>query len=106
MAALVPARLRRRSVPPCEGTPTTGGAFLEGLQGLATGGMTPRRRQIEAELSPLPLAFFEAPIALPAGWCQGGAAFLLLNEFYRPDASRAGHSAGLSSSARQRIATW
>ena len=96
------------SLPPCEGTCTAGGAFLEALQGLAANGMLPpwsqwwgeevlearvrdeaRRRQIEAELSPLPLAFFEAPIALPAGWCEGGGAFLLLSEFYRSDASRA-----------------
>lgn len=96
------------SVPPCEGTGTAGGEFLAALQALASDGMLPawsrwwgegvlqtlvrdeaRRRDIEAELSPLPLAFFETPIAMPAGWCDGDGAFLLLSEFYRSDANRA-----------------
>ena len=37
----------------------------------------------------MPLAFFEAPILLPAGWCAIDGAFLLLSEFYRADATRA-----------------
>ena len=37
----------------------------------------------------MPLAFFEAPITLPAGWCDGECAFVLLSEFYRSDAARA-----------------
>jgi hypothetical protein len=96
------------SVPPCEGTCSAGGDFLAALQGLATSGTLPvwsqwwgegvlqalvpddaRRREIERELPALPLAFFEAPIGVPDGWCAGDGGFLLLSEFYRSDAGRA-----------------
>lgn len=96
------------SLPPCEGTCSAGGDFLNALQALATNGRLPvwsqwwgegvldalvpddaRRRKIEGELPALPLAFFEAPIALPAGWCALDGAFLLLSEFYRSDADKA-----------------
>ena len=96
------------SVPPCEGTCTAGGGFLPALQDLAKNGMLPawsqwwgegvlqallrdeaRRRDIETEMAPVPLAFFETPVAMPAGWCDRDGAFLLLSEFYRSDASRA-----------------
>lgn len=96
------------NVPPCEGTCNAGGDFLAALQLLATDGTLPiwsrwwgegvlqayvpddaRRREIEAELPALPLAFFEAPIEVPAGWCAVDGAFLLLSQFYRSDADRA-----------------
>lgn len=96
------------SLPPCEGTCSAGGDFLSALQALATNGMLPiwsrwwgegvlealvpddaRREKIEGELPALPLAFFEAPIAVPAGWCAYDGAFLLLSEFYRSDATGA-----------------
>ncbi|MCA1675583.1 MAG: hypothetical protein LC799_26525 [Actinobacteria bacterium] len=96
------------TLPPCEGTGTAGGQFLEALRGLATNGVLPvwsqwwgegvlqllvhdetRRREIELELPRVPLAFFEAPIALPTSWCARGGAFLLLSEFYRADATTA-----------------
>ena len=48
-----------------------------------------RRTTSEGELPALPLAFFEAPIALPDGWCDVDGAFLLLSEFYRADATKA-----------------
>lgn len=37
----------------------------------------------------MPLAFFEAPVTAPAGWCGRSAAFVLLSEPYRSDAERA-----------------
>ena len=96
------------SVPPCEGTCSAGGDFLAALEGLATDGTLPvwsqwwgegvlqslvaddaRRDEIADEMPALPLAFFEAPIALPTGWCAGAGGFLLLSEFYRSDATRA-----------------
>jgi hypothetical protein len=96
------------TVPPCEGTCSAGGDFLAALQALAVNGTLPpwsqwwgdgvlpalvvddvRRGEIEAELPTVPLAFFEAPIALPAGWCAGDGGFVLLTEFYRSDATRA-----------------
>ena len=96
------------TVPPCEGSTTVGGDFLGALRGLATNGVLPawshwwgeevlptlvpddaRREVIERELPALPLAFFEAPVVLPAGWCDGEGGFLLLSEFYRSNATRA-----------------
>lgn len=96
------------SVPPCEGTCSAGGELLGALRGLATNGVLPvwsqwwgedvlqaivhddaRRREVEDELPAVPLAFFEASIALPAGWCGGDGGFLLLSEFYRAEADRA-----------------
>jgi hypothetical protein len=96
------------TIPPCEGSCTAGGDFLPALRGLATDGVLPvwshwwgadvlravvreddRRHEIEKELPTLPLAFFEAPITLPAGWCASDGGFLLFSEFYRSDAVRA-----------------
>src|SRR5438105_3428098 len=48
-----------------------------------------RRRSIERELPAVPLAFFEASITSPAGWCSRNAGFVLLSEPYRSDAERA-----------------
>ena len=95
-------------VPPCDGTVTIGGDFQAVLRGLAADGALPvwsrwwgddvlpalvrdgaRRKEIEAELPALPLAFFEAPISLPDGWCAGAGGFLLLSAFYRTDATAA-----------------
>jgi hypothetical protein len=96
------------TVPPCEGTCSAGGEFLQALRGLATQGVLPvwsewwgegvlpalvpddaRRRAIAIELPTLPLAFFEESIALPDDWCSIDGAFVLLSEFYRSDADRA-----------------
>jgi hypothetical protein len=96
------------SVPPCQGTVTAGGGFQTALRGLATNGVLPvwsqwwgegvlpalvrddaRRNEIEEELPSLPLAFFEAPISLPTGWCTAEGGFLLLSDFYRSDATAA-----------------
>ena len=96
------------TLPACEGPAHVGGEFLAALQALATNGVLPvwskwwgegvldflvrddgRRREIEMELPTVPLAFFETPIAPPAGWCAGDGAFVLLSEFYRSDADRA-----------------
>jgi hypothetical protein len=95
-------------LPPGEGTFTAGGDFLGTLRDLATDGMLPawsrwwgagaldtlvrddeRRLEIEAELPQVPLAFFEASIAVPAGWCTSPGGYLLLSEAYRADANRA-----------------
>jgi hypothetical protein len=48
-----------------------------------------RRLEIEAEFPHVPLAFFEAPIAVPTGWCASRCAYVLLSEAYRQDANRA-----------------
>ena len=96
------------SLPPCEGTCSAAGEFVAALQALATNGVLPvwsrwwgegvlealvpddaRRGKIEKELPTVPLAFFEAPILLPAGWCAIDGAFLLLSEFYRSEAQKA-----------------
>jgi hypothetical protein len=95
-------------MPPCEGTFTAGGDFSGVLRDLATNGMLPawsqwwgegvldalvckdeRRLEIEAEFPRVPLAFFEAPIAVPTGWCASRGAYVLLSEAYRQDANRA-----------------
>jgi hypothetical protein len=112
VAALVPKTRRMvfvdAGVPPCEGTFRAGGEFLGVLRGLATNGVLPawsqwwgegvmqalvrdedRRRALEVELPKVPLAFFEAPIAAPPGWCAHEGAFVLLSDAYRSDASTA-----------------
>jgi hypothetical protein len=95
-------------LPPCEGTFSAGGEFLESLRRLAVDGVLPvwshwwgegvmqtlvrdddRRRAIEADLPQVPLAFFEASIAAPAGWCRSEGAYILLSDAYRSDATRA-----------------
>ena len=95
-------------LPPAGGQATAGGEFLEQLRSLAVAGTLPawsswwgddvmkmlvpdesRRTQIEAEMSEVPLAFFESPVDLPTGWSRTGGAFLLLSEAYRRDADRA-----------------
>ena len=48
-----------------------------------------RRRSVEDELPEVPLAFFETAVAMPDGWCDRPAAFLLLTETYRSDAATA-----------------
>jgi len=42
-----------------------------------------RRQEIEAELANVPLAFFEAAVETPGGWCGGPAAYLLFSDPYR-----------------------
>ncbi|HEX6568225.1 MAG TPA: alpha/beta hydrolase [Acidimicrobiales bacterium] len=95
-------------VPPCEGEATTRAEFLEQLRSLAPDGTLPkwstwwgesvmenlvpdgaRRALIEAEMPEVPLAFFETPMPLPVGWCEGPGTFLLLSEPYRRDADTA-----------------
>jgi hypothetical protein len=95
-------------VPPCEGVAATGAEFLEQLRSLAPDGTLPkwstwwgesvmehlvpdgaRRAEIEAEMPEVPFAFFETPVPLPVGWCEGPGAFVLLSEPYRGDASTA-----------------
>ena len=89
-------------VPACEGEATTSVEFLEQLRSLAPDGTLPkwstwwgesvmanlvpdgaRRAEIEAEMPEVPLAFFETPMPLPVGWCEGPGAFVLLSEPYR-----------------------
>lgn len=95
-------------VPPCEGEATTSAEFLEQLRSLAPDGTLPkwstwwgervmetlvpdgaRRAVIEAEMPQVPLAFFESPMPVPVGWCEGPGAFVLLSEPYRRDANTA-----------------
>jgi hypothetical protein len=94
-------------LPPCAGTATPGGDFIERLRALAVDGVLPtwstwwgddamallvpdadRRRVLEAEMPQIPLSYFETPFAVPAGWCEGRGSFLLLSESYRDDAER------------------
>jgi hypothetical protein len=97
------------AVPPCEGSFTVGAEFLTVLRSLATDGVLPawsewwgddnvmrtlvadddRRRAIENELPLVPLAFFEAELAAPSGWCDAAASYVLLSEPYRAAAARA-----------------
>ena len=95
-------------MPPCEGSYRTGGDFLPTLRALADNGMLPewaqwwgdgvlealvrndqRRREIEQELPNVPLAFYEAAIKVPIGWCAGPGAYVLLSDAYRSDAATA-----------------
>jgi hypothetical protein len=94
-------------IPPCEGNATASADFIDQLRSIAVDGMLPPwsrwwdeglmehlvpdddlRREIEAELPEVPLAFYETPIALPSNWCRARG-FVLLSEGYRPDASAA-----------------
>lgn len=94
---------------PPEHTPASAGAdFLDRLRTLAVDGTLPawstwwgddvmqalvpddvRRAQLEAELPVVPIAFFEVPMVVPAGWPRHPSSFLLLSETYRADAERA-----------------
>ena len=95
-------------LPPCEGSFTVGGDFLGTLRGLASDGVLPpwsqwfgegvlerlvgddaRRDAVARDLPQLPLAFYEAPIDAPLGWCQRAGAYLVLSTNYRSDADRA-----------------
>jgi hypothetical protein len=95
-------------LPPVAGTFTAGGDIRETLRDLATDGVLPvwsrwwgkgvlealvgddrRRREIETELPQVPLAFYESPIEVPTDWCHRDAAYVLLSEAYRTDATRA-----------------
>jgi hypothetical protein len=96
-------------LPPCSGSFTAGGGFLPTLRGLATDGVLPpwsqwwnaemlgklvpdhvRRSVIESELPRVPLAWYEAVIRVPSGWCAAAdCAYVLLSDAYRDDADRA-----------------
>jgi hypothetical protein len=95
-------------VPPCEDEATTSAEFLEHLRSLAPDGALPkwstwwgervvetlvpdgaRRAVIEAKMPQVPLVFFESPMPVPVGWCEGPGAFVLLSEPYRRDANTA-----------------
>lgn len=95
-------------IPPCEGRSTVSADFLPQLRRLARGGALPRwsewwgadvlaelvpdperRRMIIGELPEVPLAFFEAAIDLPRGWCDGPACFVQLSDSYRAETERA-----------------
>ena len=95
-------------LPPCDGSFTVGGDFLGTLRGLARDGVLPRwsqwfgegalerlvgddlrRDAVARELPQLPLAFYEASIDAPLGWCRRAGAYLLLSLNYRSDADRA-----------------
>jgi hypothetical protein len=96
-------------LPPCAGSFTAGGGFLPTLRGLATDGVLPpwsqwwgtdmlgklvpdpiRRNVIESELPRIPLAWYEAVIDVPFGWCAAAdCAYVLLSDAYRDDAGRA-----------------
>lgn len=95
-------------LPPCLGVSNAGADYLDELRSLAVDGDLPRwstwwseevmeallpnevrRAQVEAEMSEIPLAFYESPVSVPSGWCEAGGSFLLLSEPYRQDAERA-----------------
>jgi hypothetical protein len=96
-------------LPPCAGSYTAGGGFLPTLRGLATDGVLPpwsrwwgadmlanlvpdpgRRKVIELELPRIPLAWYEAELDVPPGWCaEADCAYVLLSDAYRDDATRA-----------------
>lgn len=95
-------------IPPGSGTATASADFLPRLRSLAVDGRLPRwsqwwgagtmerlvpdrhrRLEFEAELDEVPLELFERSVAIPDGWRDGPAAFVLLSEAYRSDASTA-----------------
>ena len=41
---------------------------------------------VEAELPEIPVSFYESEVAVPIGWCERPASYLLLSEAYRDDA--------------------
>ena len=92
-------------LPPYEGATSVGGAFLTPLRRMAVGGVVPRwstwwgagamaalvadehrRAEIEAQLEPTPLAFFEAPVDVPAGWYDLPLAYVRFGATYRREA--------------------
>jgi Alpha/beta hydrolase family len=94
-------------VPPCDGTATPGGDFIDRLRAVAVDGVLPRwstwwgddamarlvpdadrRRVLEAEIPEVPLAYFESAFEVPERWCESRGSFLLLSESYRGDAER------------------
>jgi hypothetical protein len=96
------------AVPPCAGTFSLGGDFIDTLRALASDGLLPiwsrwwgersletlvpqdeRRRQVAAELPRVPLSFYETPLVAPLDWCRGTASYVLLSESYRSEAVRA-----------------
>jgi hypothetical protein len=95
-------------LPPAAGVFTAGGGFMGTLRALARDGVLPRwsdwwapgaletlvadkrrRATVEAELPQIPLSFYDTPIHVPMGWSDRSAAYLLLSEAYRSDASAA-----------------
>jgi pimeloyl-ACP methyl ester carboxylesterase len=92
-------------LPPCAGQAPASADFLDRLRALAIDGVLPRwstwwapgamealvpdgsrRATVESELPEIPLAFYESPVDLPAGWCERGGTYILLSEPYRHDA--------------------
>lgn len=92
-------------MPPCGGAAAPSADFLDRLRELAVDGVLPRwstwwgegamarlvldpdrRAVIEAELPEIPLSFYESEVAIPIGWCERLAGYLLLSEAYRDDA--------------------
>lgn len=95
-------------LPPCDGRAAPGDDFIDRLRSLAVDGTLPpwsswwgddvmaalvpdelRRSHLVEEMAELPLALFDSPVAMPAGWCDAGVSYLLLSEAYRDDARRA-----------------
>jgi len=95
-------------MPPCAGTFSAGGDFIDTLRALASDGLLPiwsrwwgdgvletlvpqddRRRRVAAELPRVPLSFYETPLVAPLDWCTGRASYVLLSESYRSEADRA-----------------
>jgi hypothetical protein len=95
-------------IPHAEGVTTPSRDFLDRLKELAVDGVLPkwsswwgpevmvrlipdvnRRTEIESELPSVPLALYEASIAIPANWRRSPGSYILLSEGYRDDADLA-----------------
>jgi hypothetical protein len=96
-------------VPPEAGDTTlVPGEFLEFLRGLANNGVLPpwsewfgpdtmrelisddqTREIVSAELPAVPLSYFEARMAVPAGWMNAHCGYVLLSEAYANQATQA-----------------
>jgi hypothetical protein len=108
--AAPPARLVfvDAGIPPCSGSTTVAGDFLDQLACLAVDGTLPpwsqwwdtdmlralvpdeeRAGLVEAELPEVPLAFFERLVDQPDGWCDAPSTYVLLSDGYRREADHA-----------------
>lgn len=104
-------------LPPCAGRSTAGADFLDQLRTLAVDGLLPtwstwwgegvmdvlvpavdRRVELEAEMTEIPLAFYESSLEVSERWCDTPGSFLLLSEPYREMPSELARWDGPSSS--------
>ena len=104
------------AIPDCEGEARLNPDVVDLLRPLAVDGVLPpwsvwlgqggverlipnreMRARVEAELPELPVALFDDPLPVPAGWCEWPWDYLLLSEDMRAKPSEPARLAGRSS---------